>query len=59
MDAGILGVWDEGYYWVPGVWVQPPTVGYLVDAGVLGLGRAAFMAFMKATGGRTWASMAA
>ena len=34
------GYWaygPDGYYWVPGTWVLPPTIGYLVDAALVGL----------------------
>lgn len=36
------GYWaygPDGYFWVPGTWVLPPTVGYPMDARLLGLGR--------------------
>ena len=36
LDAGLLGVWDDGYYWVPGTWVQPPAVGLLWTPGYWG-----------------------
>ena len=35
------GYWaygDAGYYWVPGTWVQPPTIGFLWTPGFWGWG---------------------
>src|SRR5580698_4590376 len=35
------GYWaygDAGYYWVPGTWVQPPTIGFLWTPGYWGFG---------------------
>jgi hypothetical protein len=39
------GYWsygDEGYFWVPGTWVEPPTVGLLWTPGYWGWGGNAF-----------------
>ncbi len=42
MDARLLGLWGEGYFWVPGTWAEPPAVGLLWTPGYWGWGGNAF-----------------
>ena len=43
MDTRLLGLWCEGYYWVPGTWAQPPAVGLLWTPGYWGWGNGAYV----------------
>ena len=38
LDAGYWAYGEAGYYWVPGVWVMPPSAGLLWTPGYWGFG---------------------
>ena len=43
VDTRLLGLWYEGYYWVPGTWVEPPAEGLLWTPGYWGWGNGAYV----------------